>query len=85
MAQARRASDECIFMLLGELVEHGRTEDLSLRPKNPKTEGRYGKPAKLLRLQFSQTGRAIWSQPDTTPRKAALLLCEHGITLVCCP
>ena len=22
MAQARRASDECIFMLLGELIEH---------------------------------------------------------------
>lgn len=46
MAQARRASDECIFMLLGELIEHRRTEDLFLTPKNPKTaeyiEGRYG-------------------------------------------
>jgi len=46
MAQARRASDECIFMLMGELVEHSRTEDLFLTPKNPKTaeyiEGRYG-------------------------------------------
>ena len=46
MAQARRASDECIFMLLGELIEHTRTEDLFLIPKNPKTaeyiEGRYG-------------------------------------------
>jgi phosphate transport system ATP-binding protein len=46
MAQARRASDECIFMLMGELVEHARTEDLFLTPKNPKTaeyiEGRYG-------------------------------------------
>jgi phosphate transport system ATP-binding protein len=46
MAQARRASDECIFMLLGELIEHSRTEDLFLRPQNPKTaeyiEGRYG-------------------------------------------
>ena len=46
MAQARRASDECIFMLLGDLVEHSRTEDLFLSPKNPKTaeyiEGRYG-------------------------------------------
>ena len=36
MAQARRASDECIFMLLGELIEHSRTEDLFLTPKNPK-------------------------------------------------
>jgi phosphate transport system ATP-binding protein len=46
MAQARRVSDECIFMLLGELVEHSRTEDLFLNPANPKTadyiEGRYG-------------------------------------------
>ncbi|MBN1574924.1 MAG: phosphate ABC transporter ATP-binding protein [Chitinispirillaceae bacterium] len=46
MAQARRASDECVFMLLGELIEHARTEDLFLTPKNPKTEeyieGRYG-------------------------------------------
>jgi phosphate transport system ATP-binding protein len=45
MAQARRASDECIFMLLGEVMEHRRTEDLFLSPKNPKTaeyvEGRY--------------------------------------------
>jgi phosphate transport system ATP-binding protein len=46
MAQARRVSDECIFMLLGELVEHQRTEDLFLNPKDPRTaeyvEGRYG-------------------------------------------
>ncbi len=46
MAQARRASDECIFMLLGEIIEHRRTEDLFLVPKHPKTaeyiEGRYG-------------------------------------------
>ena len=46
MAQARRASDECIFMLLGEMVEHRRTEDLFLTPTHPKTaeyiEGRYG-------------------------------------------
>ena len=46
MAQARRASDECIFMLLGEMIEHERTEELFLHPKNTKTaeyiEGRYG-------------------------------------------
>lgn len=46
MAQARRVSDECIFMLLGEIVEHNRTEDLFLNPTVPKTaeyiEGRYG-------------------------------------------
>ncbi len=46
MAQARRVSDECIFMLLGEIIEHGQTTTLFLKPDNPKTaeyiEGRYG-------------------------------------------
>lgn len=46
MAQARRASDECIFMLMGEVIEHSRTEDLFINPKDPRTaeyiEGRYG-------------------------------------------
>jgi len=46
MAQARRTSDECAFMLLGEIVEHQRTEDLFLKPNDPRTaeyvEGRYG-------------------------------------------
>jgi len=45
MAQARRASDECLFMLLGEVVEHARTEELFLSPRDPRTaeyiEGRY--------------------------------------------
>jgi len=46
MAQARRVSDECIFMLLGEIIEHGDTSDLFLNPKEEQTEmyieGRYG-------------------------------------------
>jgi phosphate transport system ATP-binding protein len=46
MAQARRVSDECIFMLLGERIEHSRTEDLFLNPQDERTtryiEGRYG-------------------------------------------
>jgi phosphate transport system ATP-binding protein len=46
MAQARRASDECLFMLMGKLVEHGRTEDVFLNPREKETEmyiqGRYG-------------------------------------------
>jgi phosphate transport system ATP-binding protein len=45
MAQARRASDECIFMLLGRLVEHARTQEIFLNPSDPRTaeyiEGRY--------------------------------------------
>jgi len=46
MAQARRISDECIFMLLGEKIEHQRTEELFLNPEDKRTadyvEGRYG-------------------------------------------
>ncbi len=46
MAQARRASDECAFMLLGKMIEHEKTEDLFVTPKNGETadyiEGRYG-------------------------------------------
>jgi phosphate transport system ATP-binding protein len=46
MAQARRVSDECIFMLMGEVIEHSRTASMFLTPTNPKTaeyiEGRYG-------------------------------------------
>jgi phosphate transport system ATP-binding protein len=46
MAQARRASDECAFMLLGKLVEHTRTEEMFVTPQHQQTadyiEGRYG-------------------------------------------
>ena len=46
MAQARRVSDECIFMLLGKIIEHDRTQQIFLSPKEKKTsdyiEGRYG-------------------------------------------
>jgi phosphate transport system ATP-binding protein len=46
MAQARRASEECAYMLLGEMKEMGPTDDLFLAPKLPETadyiEGRYG-------------------------------------------
>jgi phosphate transport system ATP-binding protein len=46
MAQARRASDECAFLLLGKLIEHRQTEDLFLTPRHRETadyvEGRYG-------------------------------------------
>ena len=46
MGQARRASHECIFMLMGRIVEHCSTLDMFLKPKHPDTEmyvrGRYG-------------------------------------------
>jgi len=46
MAQARRASEECIFMLMGKVVEHSDTGDMFVTPKNKETadyiEGRYG-------------------------------------------
>ncbi len=46
MAQARRASEECVFMLLGEIIEHSDTASMFLNPANSQTaayvEGRYG-------------------------------------------
>ncbi len=46
MAQARRVSDECVYMLLGEIIEHRRTEDLFIAPRDKRTadyiEGRFG-------------------------------------------
>lgn len=37
MAQARRISSECIFMFLGELIEHRETQALFETPHNSKT------------------------------------------------
>lgn len=46
MAQARRISHECIFMLMGRVVEHGTTESIFLTPRDTRTadyiEGRFG-------------------------------------------
>jgi phosphate transport system ATP-binding protein len=46
MAQARRASEECIFMLLGKVIEHSATGDMFVTPAHEETadyiEGRYG-------------------------------------------
>ncbi len=46
MAQARRASDECVFMLMGHVVEHTATERMFVAPKKQETsdyiEGRFG-------------------------------------------
>ena len=46
MAQARRASEECIFMLMGKLVEHAPTHKMFVTPSCQETadyiEGRYG-------------------------------------------
>lgn len=46
MAQARRASDECVFMLMGKVVEHTDTGEMFVTPQHQETadyiEGRYG-------------------------------------------
>jgi len=46
MAQARRASEQCIFMLLGKVVEHAATDEMFVTPAKKETadyiEGRYG-------------------------------------------
>ena len=46
MAQARRASEECIFMLMGKVVEHTQTDEMFVSPAHKQTadyiEGRFG-------------------------------------------
>ena len=46
MQQAARVSEETGFMLLGELVEFGRTPDIFTSPRDKRTEdyitGRFG-------------------------------------------
>jgi phosphate transport system ATP-binding protein len=46
MAQARRASDQCVFMLMGRVVEHTSTEQMFVSPQRQETadyiEGRFG-------------------------------------------
>jgi len=46
MAQARRASEECIFMLMGKVIEHTETGAMFVTPQHQETsdyiEGRYG-------------------------------------------
>ncbi len=46
MHQAARASDECIFMLMGRTIEHDTTVNIFVNPKQEETEmyitGRYG-------------------------------------------
>jgi len=46
MQQAARVSDETGFMLLGELIEFGKTQDIFTKPQDKRTEdyitGRYG-------------------------------------------
>ena len=46
MQQAARVSDETGFMLLGDLIEFGKTEDIFTKPRDKRTEdyitGRYG-------------------------------------------
>ncbi len=46
MAQARRASDTTVFMLMGKIVEHTHTASMFVTPRDPQTadyiEGKYG-------------------------------------------
>jgi phosphate transport system ATP-binding protein len=46
MAQARRASEECIFMLMGKVIEHTATDAMFVTPQRQETadyiEGPYG-------------------------------------------
>lgn len=37
MQQAQRTADQTVFMYLGEIIEHGRTNDIFNNPKNELT------------------------------------------------
>jgi phosphate transport system ATP-binding protein len=46
MAQAQRTPEECIFMLMGKVIENTDTGDMFVTPQHKETadyiEGRYG-------------------------------------------
>jgi phosphate transport system ATP-binding protein len=46
LAQARRVSDDVAYLLLGELVEQGRSDQVFHQPRDPRTAeylgGHYG-------------------------------------------
>ena len=46
VAQTRRASEECVFMIMGKVVEHSPTEELFVTPNKQETadyiKGHYG-------------------------------------------
>ena len=71
MAQARRASDECIFMLMGELIEHGRTEDLFLSPRQSQDRRIH---RRTIRLKIGGQFPIVWAGAAptlTTPTPTA--------------
>ena len=59
MGQAGRASDECIFMLMGRMIEHGKTMDIFLHPqqKRPKCTSRV---ATAKRSAVGRSGRGLY-------------------------
>ena len=67
MAQARRASDECIFMLLGEMIEHRRTEDLFLTPTQPQDRRIHRRPLRLNGSAMVQTKDATKAGNRNSP------------------
>ncbi len=51
LSQARRASDECIFMMKGKVMEHSATDEMFVAPTKQETadyiEGQYGQKSYL--------------------------------------
>ena len=48
MAQARRASEECIFMLMGKVIEHTATDDMFVTPAAQGDRGLHRGPLRLI-------------------------------------
>jgi phosphate transport system ATP-binding protein len=69
MAQARRASDECIFMLMGEIIEHVPTKEMFFNPRNEKTAMYIEGPDYLLPSHPPQAFHTNDKRNPTHPRR----------------
>ncbi len=68
MAQARRASAECIFMLMGKVIEHAPTEKLFVTPAQQGNCGLYRGTLRLTpQAPFRQPFPAV-NRDTLTPR-----------------
>jgi len=86
MAQARRASHECIFMLMGRIVEHGPTLDIFLNPREADTamyvSGHYGERQLGLDPAAAEHSVAVVANRRLAGRDAVTRLIEHDAKAV---
>jgi energy-coupling factor transporter ATP-binding protein EcfA2 len=88
MAQARRVSEDCVFMLSGEIVEHGRTDQIFEAPyrgahaglhRGPLRVGRYGRKKK-----WRCAGRTVTpGSPSRRTRGSLRYVCVNAASALC--